>query len=68
MEYTGHWLIAVSGTLLICMAILNLMRRQPRNRFAWGYSLNRIVIGSALIGIGGATSNWFMKDHWWYWM
>ncbi|KAG8962063.1 hypothetical protein FRC05_005532 [Tulasnella sp. 425] len=68
MEYTGHWLIAVSGTLLICMAILNLMRRRPRNRFAWGYSLNRIVIGSSLIGIGGATSNWFMKDHWWYWI
>ncbi|KIO30448.1 hypothetical protein M407DRAFT_20508 [Tulasnella calospora MUT 4182] len=34
MEYSGHWLIAVSGTLLICMAVLKMLRRRPRNRFA----------------------------------
>ncbi|KAG8917482.1 hypothetical protein FRC00_013562, partial [Tulasnella sp. 408] len=32
MEYSAFWLLAVSGALLFCMAILNVMQRRPRNR------------------------------------
>ncbi|KAG8935218.1 hypothetical protein FRC01_005474 [Tulasnella sp. 417] len=27
MSYTGHWLVAVAGTLILCMAILNTVQR-----------------------------------------
>ncbi|KIO30445.1 hypothetical protein M407DRAFT_20505 [Tulasnella calospora MUT 4182] len=64
MEYSCHWLLAVSGTLLLCMAILNVMQRRPRNRFAWGYSVNRAVIGSILILIGGVTSKSQISTDW----
>ncbi|KAG8940000.1 hypothetical protein FRC04_005685 [Tulasnella sp. 424] len=55
MAYTGHWIIPVSGTLILCMAIINTVQRWPRNRFAWGYSLSRFIIGATLILIGGIT-------------
>ncbi|KIO30438.1 hypothetical protein M407DRAFT_5641 [Tulasnella calospora MUT 4182] len=66
MAYSAHWVIAAAGTLLVCMAILNVMQRRPRNRFAWGYSLSRTVIGCLLIVIGGATSNVGAKSKDWY--
>lgn len=66
MVYSGHWLLAVSGTLLICMAILNVMQRSPRNRFAWGYSFNRAAVGAIFIVIGGATSNLNQYFYWVY--
>ncbi|KAG8940004.1 hypothetical protein FRC04_005689 [Tulasnella sp. 424] len=66
MVYSAHWLVAVAGTLLICMAILNTMQRRPKNRFAWGYSLNRTAIGCILILVGGSTSN--MSDNWIPWI
>ncbi|KIO30449.1 hypothetical protein M407DRAFT_154030 [Tulasnella calospora MUT 4182] len=68
MAYTGHWLVAVSGTLLICMAIVNVMQRHPRNRFAWGYALNRAAIGIILVLVGGSTSNLQGSETWLYWM
>ncbi|KAG8911604.1 hypothetical protein FRC00_006190, partial [Tulasnella sp. 408] len=68
MSYTGHWLVAVSGTLLLCMAIVNVMQRRPRNRYAWGYSFNRGAIGIILILVGAATSNKQNSDSWIYWM
>lgn len=67
MGYSAHWVIAVGGTLLVWMAILNVMRRQPRNRFAWGYALSRTAIGFLLLLIGGATSGVVRKD-WYTWM
>ncbi|KAG8935217.1 hypothetical protein FRC01_005473 [Tulasnella sp. 417] len=67
MAYSAHWVIAAGGTLLVCMAILNVMQRRPRNRFAWGYSLSRTVIGCLLIIVGGATSNLMVKD-WYTWI
>ncbi|KAG9029105.1 hypothetical protein FS837_003638 [Tulasnella sp. UAMH 9824] len=67
MSYTGHWLVAVSGTLLLCMAIVNIMQRRPRNRFAWGYSLHRAAIG-VLILVGGSTSNKQDSLSWMFWM
>ncbi|KAG9029106.1 hypothetical protein FS837_003639 [Tulasnella sp. UAMH 9824] len=67
MAYSAHWVIAAGGTLLVCMAILNVMQRRPRNRFAWGYSLSRTVIGCLLIIVGGATSNLGRPD-WYTWM
>ncbi|KAG9042156.1 hypothetical protein FS837_011231 [Tulasnella sp. UAMH 9824] len=68
MSYTGHWLVAVSGTLLLCMAIVNIMQRRPGNRFAWGYSLHRAAIGLLLILVGGSTSNKLDSESWLYWM
>ncbi|KAG8973238.1 hypothetical protein FRC05_008952 [Tulasnella sp. 425] len=56
MAYSARWLIAMAGALLVCMAILNIMQRRPKNRFAWGYSLNRTVIGVTLILFGGLAS------------
>ncbi|KAG9019443.1 hypothetical protein FRB90_002266 [Tulasnella sp. 427] len=67
MAYSVHWLIAVSGTLLVCMAILNVMQRRPRNRFAWGYSLSRTIVGFVLIILGGATSN-LLSRGWFPWI
>ncbi|KAG9019441.1 hypothetical protein FRB90_002264 [Tulasnella sp. 427] len=55
MSYTRHWLLAVSGTLLICMALVNIIERRLANRYAWSYSLSRIAIGAILILLGGAT-------------
>ncbi|KAG8938796.1 hypothetical protein FRC04_007525 [Tulasnella sp. 424] len=68
MDYTGHWIVAVSGTLIMCMAILNTVQRRPRNRFAWGYSLSRFIIGATLIILGGVTSQWVHKDSWTIWI
>ncbi|KAG8960394.1 hypothetical protein FRC05_006953 [Tulasnella sp. 425] len=67
MAYSAEWVITVSGTLLVCMAILNVMQRRPRNRFAWGYSTSRTVIGLLLIIVGGATSNIVLKN-WFGWI
>ncbi|KAG8951229.1 hypothetical protein FRC00_007373, partial [Tulasnella sp. 408] len=67
MTYTGHWIVAVGGTLIMCMAILNTVQRQPRNRFAWGYSSSRAVTGAALIILGGITSKWIDIDSWIIW-
>ncbi|KAG9043734.1 hypothetical protein FS837_009201, partial [Tulasnella sp. UAMH 9824] len=59
MGYSAHWVIAIGGTLLIFMAILNVMKRRPRNRFAWGYALSRIgerpAAWSGKIGIPGSA-------------
>lgn len=49
LESSKSWLLPVSGALLLCLAMLNVMQRRPRNRFAWGYSLNRAAMGAALI-------------------
>ncbi|KAG9043730.1 hypothetical protein FS837_009197 [Tulasnella sp. UAMH 9824] len=68
MAYTGHWIVAVGGTLILCMAIINTMQRRPRNRFAWGYNLSRSIIGIALIILGGFTSGWIKKDEWIIWI
>ncbi|KAG9043732.1 hypothetical protein FS837_009199 [Tulasnella sp. UAMH 9824] len=68
MTYTGHWIVAVAGTLILCMAILNTVQRQPRNRFAWGYSSSRAINGVALIILGGITSKWIDIDSWIIWM
>ncbi|KAG8975712.1 hypothetical protein FRC05_005230 [Tulasnella sp. 425] len=68
MAYSAHWLVAVAGTLLICMAVLNIMQRRPKNRFAWGYSLNRTAIGFILIVIGGSASNMIDNGNWAMWI
>lgn len=68
MSYTGHWIVAVGGTLILCMAIINTVQRRPRNRFAWGYSSSRAIIGTALIIVGGVTSKWIWRDEWIIWM
>lgn len=49
MDSSGSWLLPVTGSLLLCLAVLNVMQRRPKNRFAWGYSLNRAAIGALLI-------------------
>ncbi|KAG9043733.1 hypothetical protein FS837_009200 [Tulasnella sp. UAMH 9824] len=67
MAYSARWVITVGGIVLVCMAIINVRRRQPTNRFAWGYSLSRTVIGCLLLLIGGATSGVVMKD-WYTWI
>ncbi|KIO30446.1 hypothetical protein M407DRAFT_20506 [Tulasnella calospora MUT 4182] len=64
MTYSHHWLLAMAGTVLLCMAILNVMQRRPSNRFAWGYSFNRAVIGSILILIGGVTRKSVIPVYW----
>lgn len=68
MAYTGHWIVAVSGTLIMCMAILNTVQRRPRNRFAWGYTLSRVFIGVTLIIVGGVTSKWIGNETWIIWI
>ncbi|KAG8959653.1 hypothetical protein FRC05_007597 [Tulasnella sp. 425] len=68
MAYTGHWILAMSGTLILCMAIVNTVQRQPKNRFAWGYSVSRLIIGVALIIVGGFTSKWVERDTWITWI
>ncbi|KAG8956416.1 hypothetical protein FRC00_004992, partial [Tulasnella sp. 408] len=68
MAYTGHWMVAVAGTLILCMAIVNVVQRRPRNRFAWGYSMNRSIIGGALIIVGGITSTWIDRENWMIWV
>ncbi|KAG8935223.1 hypothetical protein FRC01_005479 [Tulasnella sp. 417] len=68
MAYTGHWMVAVAGTLILCMAIVNVVQRRPRNRFAWGYSVNRSIIGVALIIVGGVTSTWIDRENWMIWV
>ncbi|KAG9041960.1 hypothetical protein FS837_011542 [Tulasnella sp. UAMH 9824] len=68
MAYTGHWMVAVAGTLILCMAIVNVVQRRPRNRFAWGYSMNRSIIGVALIIVGGITSTWIDRENWMIWV
>lgn len=68
MAYGVHWLLAVSGVLLICMAAVNFLRRQSQNSFAWGSSLNRAFIGVTLILIGGSTSKLIRNKTWLYWM
>ncbi|KIO30437.1 hypothetical protein M407DRAFT_20499 [Tulasnella calospora MUT 4182] len=66
MGYSAHWVIVVGGALFVCMAILNVMQRRPRNRFAWGYSLSRFAIGCFLIVFGAAMSNVSANDwHTW---
>ncbi|KIO30439.1 hypothetical protein M407DRAFT_242201 [Tulasnella calospora MUT 4182] len=50
------------------MAILNTVQRRPRNRFAWGYSLSRSIIGVTLIVVGGVTSTWVYNDKWIIWI
>lgn len=67
MGYCAQWVVAGGGTLLVCMAVLNVMQRRPKNRFAWGYSLARTVIGCLLIILGGTTTNGRLKD-WFTWM
>lgn len=64
MEFSGQWLIIAGGALLVVMAILNIMQRRPKNRFAWSYSLGRVVIGSILILIGGTTRNKAQNESW----
>ncbi|KIO30430.1 hypothetical protein M407DRAFT_20494 [Tulasnella calospora MUT 4182] len=66
--YGVHWVIAVSGVLLIVMAVVNFLRRRPRNRFAWGYILSRAVLGVSLIIIGGTTSKLVSDKTWLYWI
>ncbi|KIO30442.1 hypothetical protein M407DRAFT_5644 [Tulasnella calospora MUT 4182] len=68
LAYTGHWIIAVAGTLVLCMAIVNVVQRRPRNRYAWGYSLNRSIVGVALIIVGGITSTWTDQPDWMKWV
>ncbi|KAG9019437.1 hypothetical protein FRB90_002260 [Tulasnella sp. 427] len=68
MSYTAHWLLAVAGILLICMAIVNIMERRPKNRFAWAYSLNRIVIGLILVFVGAGTSKLQDNLNWLFWI
>ncbi|KAG9019442.1 hypothetical protein FRB90_002265 [Tulasnella sp. 427] len=68
MSYTAHWLLAVAGTLLICMAIVNIMERRPKNRYAWAYSLNRISIGIILILVGAGTSKSQDNIDWLFWI
>ncbi|KAG8926507.1 hypothetical protein FRC00_002859, partial [Tulasnella sp. 408] len=50
MAYTGHWMVAVAGTLILCMAIVNVVQRRPRNRLP-------------TVGIGFGTAvvvDWFI--------
>ncbi|KAG8935221.1 hypothetical protein FRC01_005477 [Tulasnella sp. 417] len=68
MQYAGHWVVAVAGTLILCMAIINTVQRRPRNQFAWGYSLNRGIIGFILIIFGAVTSTWIERDSWAAWI
>ncbi|KAG9042154.1 hypothetical protein FS837_011229 [Tulasnella sp. UAMH 9824] len=71
MGYSILWVLAVSGTLLFCMAILNVMQRRPRNRFAWAYAFNRAIIGSILIFIGGVVNKLKLPVnslYWLYWL
>ncbi|KAG9043731.1 hypothetical protein FS837_009198 [Tulasnella sp. UAMH 9824] len=68
MAYTGHWIVAVGGTLILCMAIINTVQRRPRNRFAWGYCSSRAIIGVTLTILGGVTSNWIQRSNWVIWI
>lgn len=67
MTYSRNWLLVVSGTFLLCLAILNVVQRQPRNRFAWSYSLNRAITGVILIVVGAFVKSWGW-DRAIYWM
>lgn len=66
MSYSKHWILAVSGTLLVCLAIINVMQRRPRNRFAWSYSLNRAITGIILAVAGAGIRNvMYEKELYW---
>ncbi|KAG8935219.1 hypothetical protein FRC01_005475, partial [Tulasnella sp. 417] len=70
MEYTGRWVVAVGGWLIVCMAVLNTVQRRPRNQFAWGYSLNRFFIGFTMIVVGARNvgSTWIDDPKWMIWI
>lgn len=68
MTFSMLWLLAVSGALLFWMAILNVIQRRPRNRFAWGYPLSRAIVGITLIAIGASMKELMIVKKWIYWM
>ncbi|KIO30441.1 hypothetical protein M407DRAFT_20501 [Tulasnella calospora MUT 4182] len=68
MAYTGQWIVIVAGLLVFLLAIVNIVQRQPKNRFARAYSVNRFVIGGILIILGAVKSSWIYDDKWMKWI
>lgn len=64
MAYTGRWVVIVAGLLVLSMAVINTVQRSPKNRYAWTYTLVRVIVAGVLI-IYGSMGSSLNQDEWW---
>jgi len=54
LETTGHpalWFYGSTGVILISLAIMSSMKRWPRDKFEWGQTIARLVLGFILASL-----------------
>ncbi|THU82856.1 hypothetical protein K435DRAFT_440026 [Dendrothele bispora CBS 962.96] len=45
------WFFAAGGAVLVTLALMGLIRRIPGDRYEWGQTISRLVMGSAIIAL-----------------
>ncbi|KAI5116748.1 hypothetical protein M0805_001606, partial [Coniferiporia weirii] len=43
------WFYAAGGSVLVLLGLMNLINRWPRDKYEWGQTISRIVVGCAVI-------------------
>ena len=63
LGYATYWVVGVSGLVIISLGLLNVLHRRPKDRYVWGYSINRISAG-ILLGVMGFTVQFWSNPLW----
>ncbi|KAL5524151.1 hypothetical protein ACEPAG_8324 [Sanghuangporus baumii] len=51
------WFYAAGGSVLVTLALMNLINRWPRDKYEWGQTISRLVVGSLIIGFTAIDMN-----------
>ncbi|KAL5506911.1 hypothetical protein ACEPAH_6367 [Sanghuangporus vaninii] len=51
------WFYAAGGSVLVTLALMSLINRSPRDKYEWGQTISRLVIGSVIIAFTAIDVN-----------
>ncbi|KAL5484798.1 hypothetical protein ACEPAI_7440 [Sanghuangporus weigelae] len=51
------WFYAAGGSVLVTLALMNLINRWPRDKYEWGQTISRLVVGSLVICFTAIDAN-----------
>ncbi|KAF5335220.1 hypothetical protein D9758_014760 [Tetrapyrgos nigripes] len=63
------WFYAAGGSVLVTLGLMGLIRQWPRDRYEWGQTISRLLMGSAIIAFTAIdihASNSIITDDFYY--